>query len=49
MAYTVKTAKQLLPQVYVDEYGWRYNHRKRVGMMFDLLQNKIAQGKMIKG
>lgn len=33
-------SKQYLQQ-YINEYGWRFNHRKNPEMMFDLLLNSI--------
>lgn len=45
--YRVVSKKYL--QAYVDEYGWRYNHRKHGEQMFELLLKQIAQVKMVKG
>lgn len=44
--YRVVSKKYL--QAYVDEYGWRYNHRKSGEMMFDLLLKQLAEVKIIK-
>ncbi len=44
--YRVVSPKYL--QAYVDEYGWRYNHRKHGEEMFELLLKQIAEVKIIK-
>ncbi len=41
--YRIVSKKYL--QAYVDEYTWRYNHRKVGGTMFDLLLQQVAEVK----
>lgn len=41
--YRIVSKKYL--QAYVDEYTWRYNHRKSGGTMFDLLLQQVAEVK----
>lgn len=44
--YRIVSKKYL--QAYLDEYGWRYNHRKRSQSMFELLLQQIAEVKYVK-
>lgn len=35
-------------KAYIDEYAFRYNHRKLDGGMFDVLLKQIAEVRIIK-
>ena len=35
-------------QSYINEYGWRYNHRKNPQSMFDMLIDEVAEVRAIK-
>jgi len=42
-----KVSKKYL-QAYIDEYAWRYNHRKQSGKMFELLLQQVLEVKVLK-
>jgi transposase-like protein len=44
--YRVVSKKYL--QAYIDEYSWRYNHRKYNDKMFELLLRQVAEVKVIR-